>query len=81
MNADYILKHGGLASLKALLESTHHDTVANAITTLMYLCNDQTKSEITVPSVVDTVKNLKNSEDLRLANLANVFLRDVCLCD
>lgn len=78
MNAEYIFTHGSLKSLTALLNYDDSEIVADIITSLIYLYDHQKQQEINNSEVIKTVKNLKNSNDKRLANLATVFLQNVC---
>lgn len=68
----------GLKPIIALLGSDHNETVANCVTTLIYLFNEQTKSEINTYDTTLLVQNLAKSDDKMLANLATVFLQDIC---
>ncbi|KAL0850015.1 hypothetical protein ABMA28_011925 [Loxostege sticticalis] len=77
-NAEYILNHMGLKPVIALLGSEHNETVANSITTLIYLFNEQTKSEINTCEINSLVQKLAQSDDKMLSNLATVFLQDIC---
>lgn len=77
LNAEYILTQNGLKPIIKLLNS-NNQIAADAITTLIYLYNDQTKSEIKSSEVIQTIQTLKNSEDRILANLATIFLEDIC---
>ncbi|XP_028028571.1 armadillo repeat-containing protein 7-like [Bombyx mandarina] len=78
LNADYILTHLGLKPLFRLLKSSDTDTVADTITTLIYMYNEKTKTEITDQDVINMMSNLKTTQDLRIVNLTTVFLQDVC---
>ncbi|XP_026323327.1 armadillo repeat-containing protein 7 isoform X2 [Hyposmocoma kahamanoa] len=78
LNADYILRNSGLKPLLALLRINNTDIVTDTITTLIYLSNQQTKSKITIPEVVQIMQDLKMSESGNLANLATIFLQDIC---
>ncbi|XP_028175977.1 armadillo repeat-containing protein 7 [Ostrinia furnacalis] len=77
-NAEYILNHMGLQPIIALLESENNETVANCITTLIYLFNEQTQSEINTSDITKKVQSLAVSDDKMLANLATIFLQDIC---
>lgn len=78
LNAEYIIKNCGLQPLLALLRNSNTDIVTDTITTLIYLCNQRTKTEITIPEVVKIMQDLKMSESGNLANLATIFLQDIC---
>lgn len=77
-NAEYILTNSGLKPLLALLRNSNTDIVTDTITTLIYLSNQHPKTEITTPEVVQIMHNLKMSESRNLANLAAIFLQDIC---
>lgn len=77
-NAEYILKHGGIQQLILHLKHKNNEIVTNIITTLIFLYNEQTKSEINNTNVVETIKTFAHSEDQRLANISKLFLKDVC---
>lgn len=78
-NAEYILTNSGLKPLLALLRHSNTDIVTDTITTLIYLSNNQhIKTEITLPEVVQIMQDLKMSESRNLANLAAIFLQDIC---
>lgn len=68
----------GLNPILALLKSKHNETVGNAIATLMYLFSNHTKSEIKTYEVESQMKDFSMSSDKMLANLATVFLEDIC---
>lgn len=77
-NKAYINKSGGAAVLSECLASQCPDTLAAALTTLMYLVTPQAKAEITSGSVVKRVAGLSTSDDPRIRNLAKIFLADYC---
>ncbi|KAI5642237.1 hypothetical protein NE865_05599 [Phthorimaea operculella] len=77
LNAEYILTHAGLNPIVALLKCDHTDIVSDAITTLIYLYNQQTEPEIKNPEVIETVQKLSEMDDKQIANLAAVFLQDI----
>lgn len=77
-NAQYIVKNSGLNAIIQLLQKNNTEIIADTITTLLYLYNKETHSEISSTKVIQTVSGLQNSQDKRLANLATLFLQDVC---
>lgn len=77
-NAEYILANSGLKPLLALLRDSNTDIVTDTVTTLIYLSNQQSKTEITIPEVIQIMQDLKMSENRNLANLATIFLQDIC---
>lgn len=78
MNADYIITQSGLKPLIDLLKLDHNDVLADTITTLFYLYNNQTKSEIATAEIIERIHEIQKSNDKRLANLATIYLQDVC---
>ncbi|XP_059049193.1 armadillo repeat-containing protein 7-like [Achroia grisella] len=77
LNAEYILTQNGVKPIIALLNS-NNQVAADALTSLIYLYNDQTKSEINTFETIQLIKTLKERKDSILANLANIFLEDIC---
>ncbi|KAI5693571.1 hypothetical protein M8J75_001611 [Diaphorina citri] len=87
-NKEYILSVGGIKPVTSLLmNSNHEQTVLNSITTLMYLVTPQSKSEITSPEVIQRLLQLSapspssSPPNPRAANLAKIFLNDLCTPD
>lgn len=78
MNAEYIITQSGLEPLIALLKLEHNDILADTITSLLYLHNNQTRSQINTPEVAQHIYHIQKSNDKRLVNLATIFLQDVC---
>ncbi|KAJ8733919.1 hypothetical protein PYW07_014470 [Mythimna separata] len=78
LNAEYIITESGLKPLINLLKLNHYDILADTITTLFYLHNNQTKSEITTAEIIQQIREIQKSDDRRLANLATIYLQDVC---
>lgn len=77
-NAQYIVDNSGVNPVKALLKSNNTDILTNTITTLLYLHNNETDPEINTTDVKQLVSDVQKSDDKRLANLATIFLQDVC---
>uniref|UniRef100_A0A2A4K3W2 MaoC-like domain-containing protein n=1 Tax=Heliothis virescens TaxID=7102 RepID=A0A2A4K3W2_HELVI len=66
LNAEYIITQSGLKPIIALLKSSHDDILADTITTLYYLNNNQTKAEITTTEVIKHIRDIQKSNDKRL---------------
>ncbi|TRY53701.1 hypothetical protein DNTS_008644 [Danionella cerebrum] len=75
---DQILQSGGVPLVISCLSSRRDETVLSAITTLMNLYTASSRSEITDRSVVQCMLRFSLSENLRLRNLALLFLQDLC---
>ncbi|XP_011304481.1 armadillo repeat-containing protein 7 [Fopius arisanus] len=78
INKEYILRNRGVALVFSLLQSPDEETVLSAITTLMFLITDASRSEIITPAVIGQLEIFKNSTNKRIQNLAIIFLRDHC---
>lgn len=76
-NAEYILQYEGVRLLISHLKNKSNETIANIITTLMYLYTEQTKDQILSHNVIEIIKSLVHSDDKRLVNLSKIFLEDV----
>lgn len=77
-NMKIILENNGIEAVIGCLSSSNEETVLNAITTLMFLVTPQSKAEITSTSVVDYMKKMCQSSNVRLRNLSSIFLQDYC---
>lgn len=78
LNADYIITHAGLKPLVALLMLENINILADTITSLLYLNNNQIRTELSTAEVVQRISDIQKSNDKRLVNLATIFLQDVC---
>ncbi|KAJ2946288.1 hypothetical protein O0L34_g12324 [Tuta absoluta] len=78
LNVEYIFTHAGVKLIVTLLKCNHTEIVSDAITTLIYLYNHQTEPEIKNPEVIEVVQKLSEMDDKRIANLATIFLQDIC---
>ncbi|XP_026726225.1 armadillo repeat-containing protein 7 [Trichoplusia ni] len=78
LNADYIITHAGLKPLVALLKLENINILADTITSLLYLNNNQIRTELSTAEVVQRISDIQKSNDKRLVNLATIFLQDVC---
>ncbi|XP_073961713.1 uncharacterized protein [Choristoneura fumiferana] len=78
LNAEYILANAGLKHIVALLKSEHSETLADVITILISLFNEETKSEIKIPEVIERMTEISKSNNKILINLATLFLENVC---
>ncbi|XP_045203245.2 armadillo repeat-containing protein 7-like [Mercenaria mercenaria] len=77
-NRKYVIDNGGVKLVIGCLSRYSEDTVLSAITTLMYLVTQETRAEITCLPVVECMLRLSQSKNVRLRNLATVFLEDYC---
>ncbi|XP_034427443.1 armadillo repeat-containing protein 7 [Hippoglossus hippoglossus] len=75
---DIILQGSGISLVTNCLSSQREETVLSAITTLMNLTTPRSRSEITVPAILQCMLRFSLSESPRLRNLAAVFLQDCC---
>lgn len=75
-SAQYILEHKGLEVLLQGLKCNDPETLVNVITTLLYLCNTQSKKHIVNTEVLQTIKELEKSDDKRLSNIVTIFLEN-----
>lgn len=66
-----------MQSITGLLNSKHNVIVVDAITILIYLYSDQTKSEVTTPEIVQTMERLKDSPNKMVSNLAHILLQKI----
>lgn len=76
-NVEYILKHSDLKVISNLLDSSQSDTVAEAITTLIYLYHSHAKSTVEGLNVNPKILTLKQSDNKVISNLATIFIDDV----
>lgn len=77
-NKAYILQNDGVNAAVTCLSSSNEETVLNAITTLMFLVTPESKKEIASEEITDCMKQLAESSNQRLKNLAVIFLEDYC---
>lgn len=78
LNIEYIICNCGYKPITALLKLNDPDILADTITSLIQLKDEQTSSEISSEDVIKQVCDLQKSNDRRLANLATIFLQNVC---
>ncbi len=50
----------------------------NAVTTLIFLDGPDTRSALCAPALVDAMQRLATCSDVPLANVAAVYLVDIC---
>jgi hypothetical protein len=76
---DYILAAGGFELIAQLLaRSDNTEIILNCITTLIFLLNAKKDSLEVSSGLVDRIRKLKDSENLRIKKLATLFLEDHC---
>lgn len=56
----------------------NEDIALNALTTLIFLCNEETQASVTSPEIISKVLSFTNHPDPRFKNLGNIFLQDFC---
>lgn len=64
--------------VSSLLSSQDEDVVLSAITTLMFLITSESKNEITSTDVMKHMLEHSCSSNIRIKNLASIFLTDYC---
>ena len=77
-NRKQVIDNRGVKLVIGCLSRYSEDTVLSAVTTLMYLITQESHSEITCLPVVECMLRLSQSKNVRLKNLALVFLEDYC---
>lgn len=79
-NKEHILQAGGIPLITNCLSSPNEETVLSAVTTLMYLSSPGKAShpELTSLPVVQCMLRFSLSANIRLRNLAQIFLEDFC---
>ena len=81
-NRDYLLKNNLIRMIYFHLANIkdNEEIVLTLITTLIFLFDESTRSEIVSNETVNSlIKNLSESSNQRISNLAKVFVED-CLC-
>ena len=81
-NRDYLLKNNLIQMIYFHLANIkdNEEIVLTLITTLIFLFDESTRSEIVSNETVNSlIKNLSESSNQRISNLAKVFVED-CLC-
>ncbi|XP_005412330.1 PREDICTED: armadillo repeat-containing protein 7 isoform X1 [Chinchilla lanigera] len=79
-NREHILQVGGIPLITNCLSSPNEETVLSAVTTLMYLSPPGAAShpELASLPVVQCMLRFSLSANVRLRNLAQIFLEDYC---
>ncbi|KAL4236085.1 Armadillo repeat-containing protein 7 [Mactra antiquata] len=77
-NRQYIIDNSGIKLVISCLSKYSENTVLSAITSLIYLVIPETKQEITSVPVVECMLRLSHSNNVKLKNLASMFLQDYC---
>ncbi|XP_060555624.1 armadillo repeat-containing protein 7-like [Ruditapes philippinarum] len=77
-NRKHIIDNGGVKLVIGCLSRYSEDTVLSAVSTLMYLVTKESHAEITCLPIVECMMRLSLSKNVRLKNLATVFLEDYC---
>ncbi|XP_028417386.1 armadillo repeat-containing protein 7-like [Dendronephthya gigantea] len=71
-----ILENDGIQEILNCLSSSNEETVLSAITTLIYLKNNQTSEELSSEAVIECMITYSTSTNTRLANLAKIYLQN-----
>ncbi|XP_003786637.1 armadillo repeat-containing protein 7 [Otolemur garnettii] len=79
-NQEHILQAGGIPLITNCLSSLNEETVLSAVTTLIYLSSPGPGShpELTTLPVIQCMLRFSLSANMRLRNLAQIFLEDLC---
>ncbi|RZF32254.1 hypothetical protein LSTR_LSTR009483 [Laodelphax striatellus] len=75
---DYVIANGGIEAISRCLSSKDEQTVESCITALMYLVTNESKAAITSAEVIQCMLLFADSTNVRLSNLAKIFLEDYC---
>ena len=76
-SAKRICDNDGIAALVSCLSSSREETVMSAITALHYLLSPARRQQIASDMVVDCMERFSACANVRLSNLAKVFLESV----
>ncbi|KAK5650569.1 hypothetical protein RI129_001598 [Pyrocoelia pectoralis] len=76
--SDYIVQQNGVFLISNLLLHQNVEISLDALTTLIYLINQETHAIITTHEIINKVLHYSSSVDSRLSNLGNIFLQDYC---
>lgn len=75
-NKEYIVKNDGIDLVQKCLSHSNVETKVSALTTLMFLICPESKKDILTLDFAKQMLELAESSNLRLSNLANIFLKD-----
>lgn len=75
---DIFTQTDNIEQISNLLTHTNLEISLNALTTLVFLINEETKSKICCADNLTTILNLSESDNDRLKVLATLFLEDYC---
>lgn len=78
INKIYILRNRGVELVSSLLSSQDEDIILSAISTLMFLITSESRNEITSTEIIKRMLELSNDTNIRIKNLAIIFLSDYC---
>lgn len=78
INKIYILRNRGVELISSLLSSRDEDVVLSAISTLMFLITSESRDEITSADIIQHMLEHSYSSNIRIKNLASIFLTDYC---
>ena len=73
---DYVIRSGGIRPILKLLRHSNKDIVINALTTLIFLNTEESKSDIFAKENINRVKDLVKTDNKRVQNVANLFLEN-----
>lgn len=75
---DIFIQTENIEQISNLLTHTNLEISLNALTTLVFLINEETKPKICCANNLITILKLTESENDRLKLLATLFLEDYC---
>jgi len=78
INKIYILRNRGVELVSSLLSSQDEDVALSAISILMFLMTPESRNEITSAETIKRILELSLSDNIRIKNLAIIFLDDYC---
>lgn len=77
-NAEYIVRKNGVFLISQLLLHKNLEISLNALSTLIFLINNETQTLITTPEIINKVLHYQTSPNTRLRNLGTIFIQDYC---
>lgn len=81
LSRKYIIEHNGIKIISSLLSRAEEPVILSAITTLIYLDDPNSpeiRQAIASPENVELMSKCTKSSNVRIKNLASVFLQDLC---
>lgn len=78
INKEYIIDKRGVSIVAKCLFHGNEEILISAITTLIFLITPASKSDITCPEIVECITTHLRNPNIRIKNLANVYLETCC---